>query len=167
MFYVEHTMKYLILAIFALFLASCNKKDPHPELSDEIYKDLQAEAEVATKALEEEEKMLVSLMKERDKVIPQTGQIKYADKKVNDSEARLNILKQRKQFFEIKIELRKHEVQQRYAESLRPNGRPWPDTKEVEIYKAVAQFQREKLEYEKNKGMKKDVPRGTDQKPGH
>lgn len=161
MFYVEHQMKYLFFIAFALFLASCNKKDPNPELSDPIYKDLTEELGIASKALEDEEKNLASLMKEKDQAVPQTGQIKYATKKVYDSQARVDVLRQQKQFFEIKIELRKHEVQQRYAESLKEGGRPWPDQAEIATYMSVAKFQRDKIEYEKNKGIKKSVPRGT------
>ena len=49
-------MKYLLIALFTIFLVSCDKKDPNPELSDEIYKDYVQELDIATKALEAEEK---------------------------------------------------------------------------------------------------------------
>jgi isopenicillin N synthase-like dioxygenase len=161
MFYVEHTMKCLFFAALLLFFSACTQKDPHPEANDEIYKDLVSELDISSKMLEAEEKNLEHLIKEREKAVPQTGQIKYANKKVYDSEAAVNILKQRKQFFEIKIEERKYEAQQKYEQSLKPGGKPWPDPAEIKLYKSVAKLEREKFEWQKNKGMKKDVPRGT------
>lgn len=155
-------MKILILALFLLSISSCNKSDPTPEVHDPIYTDLQTELDIAAKAAEAEEKNLEKLKKELDKAIPQTGQVKYATKKVRDSEERLNELSQQKTYFEIKIERRKYEVRQRYQESLKKGGRPWPDEKEIEMYKTVTAFYRDKLNWEKTKGVKKkDVPRGT------
>lgn len=156
-------MKTLILALFLISITSCNKSDPTPEIRDEIYTDLQTEFDIATKSLEAEEKSLEKLKKELDKAIPQTGQVKYATKKVRDSEDRLNELSQQKTYFEIKIERRKYEVRRRYQESLKKGGRPWPDAKEIEMYKTVTAFYRDKLHWEKTKGVKKkDVPRGTE-----
>ena len=158
-------MKYLFFIAFALFLASCNQRNPHPELSDEIYQDLVVELDIASKALDAEEKNLISLLKEKEKAIPQTGQIKFATKKVSDSKELIETLKQQKQFFEIKIEQRKFDVMNRYEESLKDGGRPWPDPEEIALYKSVVKFHRDKITHEKNKGIKKDVPRGTDEKP--
>lgn len=153
-------MKFLIfVGILSLFLG-CNKPDPNPENSDEIYKDLLQELDVATKALESEKKNLEKLEGEFQKVVPQTGQIKFAQKKLYETQATITKLEQQKQFFEIKIERRKADVQARYMEARR-GGRKWPDQAEIDGYKAVMKFQREKLEWEKNKGQKKNVPHGT------
>lgn len=155
-------MKIVILALFLIGISSCNKSDPTPETHDAIYLDLQSELDIATKSVEAEEKNLEKLKKELEKAIPQTGQVKYATKKVRDSEERLNELRQQKTYFEIKIERRKFEVRNRYQESLLKGGRPWPDQKEIEMYKTVTAFYRDKLQWEKTKGVKKkDVPRGT------
>lgn len=165
MFYVEQPMKCLIFACLVLFFASCNSKNPHPEQLDEIYLDLVAELGIADKALEAEEKNLATLIKERDQAVPQTGQIKFANKKVADAESKVNSLKQQKLYFEIRIEQRKHEAAQKYEQSLKEGGKPWPDKEEVALYKSVVKFQRDKLAWDKTKGIKKDVPRGTDKKP--
>ncbi len=153
-------MKFLLFAIILSLLVGCNKPDPNPENSDEIYKDLQQELDVATKALEAEKKNLEKLEAEFKKVTPQTGQVKFAQKKIYETQATINKLEQQKQFFEIKIELRKGDVRERYMESRR-GGRKWPDLAEVEGYKAIMKLQRDKLEWEKNKGQKKIVPHGT------
>ncbi len=154
-------MKYLFFVLILSSFLSCDKKDPNPELSDEIYKDYAQELDLATKALEAEEKLYEKTLGEAKKVIPQTGQIKYIQKKIFDSERRVDSLKQQKQFFGIKLELRKAEAQARYKESL-SGGRKWPDEEELSLYKASIKFQRDKLAWDKNKGMKKNVPRGTE-----
>ncbi len=153
-------MKTLIILVFFFLLSSCNKTDPTPETSDEIYKDLLEEFEVASKGLESEQKNLQKLQQERDSAVPQTGQVKFANQKVNETLATVNKLQQQKQFFEIKIELRKSEARRKYLES-KKLGKPWPDPVEIANYKASMKLQRDKLNWEKNKGMKKDVPRGT------
>jgi len=157
-------MKTIFFALFLFFLG-CTKVDPHPENRDEIYSDLGSELEIATKTLEAAEKGLLSAQEEMKKAIPQTGQIKYATKKLRNAEAFLAEMKQRKIYFDIKRERRKAYVQFRYKESLSSGGRPWPDPKEIEEYKALTKFNREKLEWDRTKGTRKDVPRGTKSSP--
>ncbi|MCC2679720.1 MAG: hypothetical protein K0R29_2296 [Pseudobdellovibrio sp.] len=137
-------MKTLVFALFLFFLG-CTKVDPHPENRDEIYADLGQELEIATKALEGAEKNLIAAQEEVKKAVPQTGQIKYATKKLRNAEAYLAEMKQRKIYFDIKRERRKAYVQFRYQESLSSN--------------------RDKLEWDRTKGIKKDVPRGTKSSP--
>ena len=110
-------MKNLIFVLLFCILSSCNKADSTPEISDEIYKDLLQELEVATKGLESEQKNLQKLQQEKEKAVPQTGQVKFAEKRVNETSNSVIKLQQQKQFFEIKIELRKAEVRQKYLES--------------------------------------------------
>lgn len=155
-------MKTIIFAIFLVCLSfSCTKVDPNPEKRDQIYIDLGAELEIASKNIESAQKSLESLNNELKKAVPQTGQIKFATQKVRNAETTLQEMTQRKIYFDIKRERRKSYVQFRYNESLRPGGRPWPDVKELEEYKLLTKFNRDKLEWDKNKGVKKDVPRGT------
>ena len=155
-------MKHLYIFILALVLTSCTPKNEHPELVDEIYKDLVAELAIVTKSLAEEEKNLLTLNEELALAVPQTGQIKFSKKKVSDSLERITVLKQQKMYFEIKIEQRILYAQTKYRESLLPNGKPWPNIEEVETYKNLAKFRRDKIEWDKNKGIKKVVPRGTE-----
>lgn len=160
---MKHLVFALFLTILNTFVSSCTKTDPHPELRDEIYADLTTELDIAKKALESEEKTLLSLKSELAKAVPQTGQVKYATHKVRKSEELLNKIAQQKVYFEIKLERRKLYVMDRYLESLKEGGRKWPDPEEIAIYKSVTKFNREKLEFDKNKRMVKgkDVPRGT------
>lgn len=142
-------------------MASCEKVDPSPELSDEIYKDLDTELSITSKNLDLEQKDLDKTLAEFSQAVPQTGQIKQIQKKIDSTKSKIDLLRQQKQFFEIRIEQRRGEVRKRYAESFRSGGRKWPDEAELAVYKSALKFNRDKIAWEKNKGMKKDVPRGT------
>lgn len=155
-------MKFaLIFLFFAALLVSCEKKDPSPELSDEIFKDLGTELGITDKNLELEIKDLEKSRAEYRQAVPQTGQIKHIQKKIDASVSKIDVLRQQKQFFEIRIEQRKEEVRSRYAESFRSGGRKWPDETELAIYRSTIKFNRDKIAWEKSRGVKKDVPRGT------
>lgn len=153
-------MKLIIIAFLIALFSSCTPKDPNPELSDPIFADFRKELDLVNKNIEaisaEYEDRVMSLKS----VVPQSGQLKAVQKKVFDSKNNVDRLKQQKQFFEIKAELRKKEVHARYLESFK-GGRPWPDPKEIAQFAAAKKLQKEKLEWERNKGVIKPVPRGT------
>ena len=92
--------KYLlILPLFFLLLASCEKKaDPTAYQKDPILADLTAKAEAMSKAVEAAQKELEGFKKELAEVKPQTGQIKFAQKRVFDTEAKITRLEQEKRF---------------------------------------------------------------------
>lgn len=163
MFHVEHMKNscfYLILALFAaLSLSSCKKKDPNPEKLDPIYSDLMQEMDLFDKQLIEKEKELEGARKELAAAVPQTGTTIPLRNKVFMSENSVDAIKQRKKYFQIKIEQRRSEVQKRYLESFIKGGRPWPDEEEIKQYRIRMKLQRDALAWDK-----KDVPRGTDRK---
>lgn len=157
---MKNTRFYLILALFAaVALTSCKREDPNPEKADPIYSDLLQELDLFEKQLVEKEKELEEARKDLQEVIPQTGATAPHRNKVFMSENAVEAIKQRKKYFQIKIEQRKIQVQARYKESLRPGGRPWPDEEEVKQYRIQMKLQRDALAWDK-----KDVPRGTDKK---
>ncbi len=157
-------MKNLFLGSILMFLFACTPGDPQPELADPIYKDLAVELDIARKNLDLEDKNLKTLLKEKAAAIPQTGQVKFATKKVYDSQEKIIVLAQRVQYFEISLSQRASLAKLKYNESLAPGGKPWPDPQELAMYASVTKFQRDKLLWDRNKGVKKDVPRGTDKK---
>lgn len=161
------TIKSSLYLLFLCFFASCSQKNANPEQLDDIYKDLVDELGIVSKALGAEENQLNALKNDRTKVVPQTGKIKFINKQISDSEEKISVLKQQKQYFEIKIEQRQGLAKLKYEESLRPGGKPWPDEQEQGLYKSVIKFRREKIAWEKNKGIKKPVPRGTEKKETH
>ena len=181
MFYVEHmktiaknTFFSLFSILFVLFIVfsmmGCDKKDPNPELSDEIYKDLLSELDIAKKRVSDEESQFARVKKEFEIVVPQTGQIKYAQKRVFESEQNLTSYKQQAKYFEIKLEQRKLFVRERYLESFQKNGRKWPDEEEIKDYKLRLKLQRAKLDWNKKdkKDKKEEKPaksQGNSEKP--
>lgn len=154
-------MKILILLLIIIALMpSCQQQDPNPELKDLIFLDIGRELGLVKKSIESIETELSERRELLRSVVPQTGQLKGVEKKVFESQNNLERLKQQKQFFEIKAESRKAEVQSKYRASLH-GGPRWPDEKETEMYQASIKFQREKLSWDKKRGMIKNVPRGT------
>ena len=160
MFYVEHLMKYYLLSLFLIFLASCHPRDPNPEQKDMIYLDLKKELFLVDKNIDLANKELEDRKIILRGVVPQTGQLKSIEKKVFENEDSLERLNQQKQFFQIKIEQRRQLVELKYEKSLH-GGPAWPDAKEVTDYEAEIKMQRAKIKWDKEKGMIKNVPRGT------
>lgn len=154
-------MKCLIFVAVMALLTACTQKNPHPEHMDGIYKDIVAELDLARRTLDLEEKALATLLKEKALAIPQTGQIKFANKKIADAEEKIMIMRQRVMYFEISAPQRAEHAKIKYDESLRSGGKPWPDKEELDLYNSVTKFQRDKLAWDRNKGIKKIVPRGT------
>jgi hypothetical protein len=153
MFYVEHMKNSrfgLLLLLFIVFIAtSCNKRDPTPELSDAIYLDLKTELDIAQKNLAAEQAQNAKSRAELESVVPQTGQNKYATKRVFESDNNLDLYRQQVKYFEIGLELRKNLARHRYLESLSPGGRAWPDPAEAEDYKIRLKLQKAKLSWGK------------------
>lgn len=151
------------LTIFTIILCfcviSCKKNDPNPELTDSIYLDLKSELELSTKQEVDLQRQLEKDILKYKTTKPQTGMYAANRNKVSTSESLLNIIQQQKRFFAIKLEQRKIYVNERYLESLRKNGRPWPDEKELADYKIRMKLQREKFEADV-----RNVPRGTSDK---
>ena len=164
MFHVEHmknTLFLLIYLILPLFLLSCKKEDPNPELSDIIYKDLKSEYDMSVKQEAELQAQVEENTSHYLKTPPQQGLSNVNRSKLTASENSLATVKQQKKYFEIKIEQRRLYVQQRYKESLAEGGRPWPDPKETEDYKIRLKLQRDKFEWDVRRSKDGNVPRGT------
>lgn len=127
-------MPIFILIIISTWLLACNKPNPTPELVDPIYIDLQQQAQSAKKELESEIKKNEGYKKEVESAVPQTGAIKYAQKRFFESEARVDKLKQEVKFYELKVDSRKQFARKMYAKAYK-NGEIWPNEEEFVAYK--------------------------------
>ena len=125
-----------ILALFFIMtsLLGCNKPNPHPETLDEIYLDLNTRAQDAAKEADAEKKKFEGFKKELDAVIPQTGEIKYAQKRYFESEAKVKKLEQLQKFYELKAASRKRFTFIEYQKAFQA-GKPWPTAEEIESYR--------------------------------
>jgi hypothetical protein len=147
MFHVEHAYMRLIYAILLLIplLAGCEKKlEPNPELRDPIYADYKAELGIVEQGIAAEKKTLEGHEQELKDVIPQSGQIKFAQKRIYESRDKITKLEQRKLYFELKIKARLSEVKKSYREAF-AKKEDWPDPKEFEEYKVASKLRKDGL----------------------
>lgn len=135
----------MFLRIFTLIsicmtLLACNKPDPNPELKDPIYNDLNSRFASTNQALEAEKKALEGHEAALKDVIPQTGQILYAKKRIYDSQAKIAKLSQEAKYLELKIASRKRESKISYTEAFK-KGEAWPNPSEFAIYESQSKLQ--------------------------
>ena len=145
-----------LLILFTIYTVGCKHEDPTPELSDKVFKDLQAELDIAKKNTEVEITQQDKVSNELKEAIPQTGQRGTMQRRVFASAGQLDVYRQQEKYFEVKLEERRIYVRKRYLESLLPNGRAWPAPDEDAEYSLKLKLRRAKLDWDK-----KRVPRGT------
>lgn len=124
---------FLLVLLCSSFLLGCNKKNPNPELLDPIYQDLLKRLDEKKKELEAEKKVLEEHEKALKAVVPQTGQIKYAEKRYWDSRHRIDALEQAIEYFEFKAASRKRLARYEYSIAFKKD-QPWPDPAEYKQY---------------------------------
>jgi hypothetical protein len=128
-------MRRFITFLFLIsVLVACDKPNPTPEANDPIYSDILKEAAETNSAISAAEKELEGFQKDAEAVVPQTGQIKYAQKRVSETTAKIEKLKQMKQYWEIRAESRKDWARQSYLKAYNAK-KPWPEPEEYEQYK--------------------------------
>lgn len=149
---IQDMKNYLTIIIF-LIVTSCSKPDPHPELKDPIYSDLQSILDTTTKTLETEKKKLEDTQKELESVTPQTGEIKHVQHKMTESQSLINRLEQEKQYLQIKIEQRRIDDVLSYNKSFKLN-KPWPNPAEYEAYRIQQKLRNAKKTWDVKDRMK-------------
>ncbi len=142
---------FVILPLFFL-LAGCNKPDPHPELKDPVYQDYNSRKASASQALEAEKKTLEGHEQTLAEVIPQTGQIKFARKRLYESKERVTRLQQEVAYLEIKIRSRAAESRKSYRRA-RETGEDWPNPSEWESYQAERKLRQAKRNWDVKERM--------------
>lgn len=127
-------MRIISLIIITMLFSACNKPDPQPELKDPIYQDLISSLSNTKQTLEKEKKDYEGFQQALKDVIPQTGQIKYAQKRVYESQARISRLEQEIQYLELKIMARQESARDSYTKAFK-RKESWPNPIEWESYK--------------------------------
>ena len=89
-----------------MFLFGCDRTNPNPESLDPIYADMQKDIASVHGELDAEKKQLEEFNKTLKAVVPQTGQIKFAQKRYFDSKAKIEKLEQQKAYLEMHLESR-------------------------------------------------------------
>ena len=124
-----------ILILSLLIFAACDKPNPEPEKLDPIYADIQARLASVNSAIKSAEKDLEDKKKEAALAVPQTGQIKFGQKRVYEAENVLAKLNQQKTYWELKVLSRKNWAREHYLKAYEKKEL-WPDPKENEEYRA-------------------------------
>ena len=128
--------KYVLIILSMLFAVGCNRPDPNPELKDPIYLDIQRELQEAKREVDAQEKQLEEFKKAFASVVPQTGQIKFAQKRLNDATDKLQRQRQMVRYWEIRLDTRKAESKKLYQQAF-SKDKPWPNQQEWQEYKTI------------------------------
>ncbi len=141
---MKNSLNKLRTSLIALALVGfigCEKPDPHPENRDPIYEDLGKQLKSVESDLKAAEKQLDEFKDAVNKVKPQTGQIKFAQKRVYDTEAQISKLRQKRDFNTLEIQTRLEYVRKQYLAAFTAK-KQWPDPNEAAEYKAQQSLER-------------------------
>jgi hypothetical protein len=141
------TIKFAFFFIISLFLAACNKPEPNPELKDPIYQDFQTELSIVDKNLEGAKKQLAEHEATLAAVVPQTGQIKFAQKRVFDAQNVISTFEQQKKYWMIRAEQRRNYVRKKSMQAFQ-KGEKWEDPTELEEYMTEKRLRAAKLHWD-------------------
>jgi hypothetical protein len=133
-------MRFLTVLSILTVLCGCHSPNPHPELGDPIYLDIERDLKASAGAVQSEEKNLEDLKKALKDIKPQTGQIKYAMKKIYDSEGRLVKLRQINTYLQLRLDTRAKEDGINYLRAFEKDI-PWPDPNEYKTYMSYKNMQ--------------------------
>lgn len=114
---MEFQLKNLILIALLALVAGCEKPDPHPELKDAEYVLYLEDERTAAAIVKEAEAGLLSAQNDAKTVTPQTGQIKFAEKRLWEAANRLSKAKQNEQLAKMRLQVRKAQIQEIYLHS--------------------------------------------------
>ncbi|HRO66307.1 MAG TPA: hypothetical protein PL182_01940 [Pseudobdellovibrionaceae bacterium] len=130
-----------------LFLGACSKPETNPELKDPIYQDIVTQMGLTEKSISEMEKKLETHHGELKKVVPQTGQIKYVEKRIWETQKTLDQLKQQQKYWIIRKDQRRDLVRQKSIEAFN-KGEKWSDPAEYEAYLTEKRLRLAKIDWD-------------------
>ncbi len=148
-------MKLLFVTISTLMiLIGCNRPDSNPELKDPIYADINSTLGSVSQELDAEMKSLAEHEQALKDVVPQTGQVKFAEKRVFESKARINKLEQEKTYLELKLTARLKEARKSYLAAFEKKE-SWPNPDEWSAYQAEKSLRNAKRAWDVKERMEK------------
>ncbi len=140
-------MERILLLFLPFLLFSCNKPEPTPEIRDPIYQAYKSQLDLAKKAAAEAIKTLEEKKAALEKVKPQTGQIKYAQKRYWDTQRTIDSLLQQEKYWTVKIKEREDTARTEYLKAFK-SGKTWPDPKEFQEYSAEKRLREARLQWD-------------------
>lgn len=133
-----------IRVAFAVLVASligCKKADPVPETKDGLYQSLQTELSAAKGEVSAAEASVKEAEDELKKVVPQTGQIKYAQKRYWEARNKLTLAQQRVRGLEVQAEMRMWKARVSSLEAFH-QGKEWSEPESLQMYVTQQELQR-------------------------
>ncbi len=160
------TLRVLIFLFLPLIFIACDKPNPEPEKIDPIYADIQSQLGAVTSQIKTAEKDLEDKKKELEKVVPQTGQIKFAQKRVDEADNALRKLIQMQTYLELKLKSRKNWAREEYLKAYKKKE-VWPSPLEYEEYLAQKKLEESPRNWDAKKRVQEySTPPATPKKAG-
>ncbi len=147
-------MKRFLLIFMPFLLLSCNRPEPTPEIRDPIYQEYKSQQDLAKKAVAEAIKTLEEKKAALEKVKPQTGQIKYAQKRYWDTQRTIDNLLQQEKYWTVKIKERESLARTEYLKAFK-SGKTWPDPKEFQEYSTEKRLREARLHWDNKDRIEK------------
>lgn len=141
---------FIALLFIAMAVLGCNKPDPHPERADVIYQDIQSELATVRKNIDDTQKSLLEHEANLKKVVPQTGQIRYAQKRLWEARRVLDLFQQQEKYWIIREEQRRLFVRRRNLEA-HQKGQKWSDERELKEYRDEKRLRQARLNWDVRK----------------
>jgi hypothetical protein len=142
MFHVEHFMKMLkFMALLSVLFAftGCQGPDPLAYLKDPLYQEIEKDMKAAQGEIAETEKAVVAAQADLKSATPQTGQIKYAKKKLFEAEYRSRMANQRLVALTIQLDSQKWIAKEESLLAIQ-NKKEWPTKDALELYNLQKQL---------------------------
>ncbi len=128
-------MKTFPIIILIIFLISCRKPDPKPELRDPILKDIEVMIKTEETNIESLKTELETAKTDLANSADQSMDLKLNRQKIFDTENRLSKANQMLSYYKVQQRLRIQEARRSYIEAFKKEKEAeWPDPKEYEMY---------------------------------
>lgn len=146
-------MKTFPIFILIIFLISCRKPDPHPELRDPILREIADSIKLEEANVESLDAELLATKEDLKNSADQSMDIKLNRQKLFETENRLAKAKQMLSYYKVQQKLRTQEARRSYIEAFKAEKeKEWPDPKEYEAYLRSKGVKLEKAEKKKASG---------------
>lgn len=136
-----------VLLIVLIALVACNKRDPFPERTDAIYQDIQSELSLVRRNMVDTQALLSEHEANLKKVVPQTGQIRYAQKRLWETRKVMELFQQQEKYWIIREEQRRLYVRRRAIEA-HEKGEKWSDPEELREYLAEKKLRQARMQWD-------------------
>lgn len=124
---------WLWIAFSLLIVLGCKKPDPHPELLDPIYLDLQSDYKKAEAEYASSEASLKVAREAADHITPQTREKTEKRRELFQAEQAFTRAREQLQYFEIRLSQRKSYAKKSYMDAYNSN-KPWPSGSDYQEY---------------------------------